>query len=163
MTDIELTILRHLYINPIEGNFTKSVLTNSLSFDENVLESNLRLLITNNYVETVYTENQRVENNPCYRITGFGAKKINELDGKGIKAVIAKYGVIISFVIGIIGAVGVAAKIYYDRRTDERGEKQLYIQCKQLQVQQQMLKQKIQGSIILQDIKSIKIDSCFCP
>lgn len=163
MTDIELTILRHLYLNPIEGNFTKSVLNNSLAFDKNILEDNLQSLINNKYVETIYTENQKILNDPCYRITGFGAKKLNELDGEGIKAVVAKYGTIISLVVGIIGAIGVGAKIYFDSRTDKRSEKQLYIQCKQLQIQQQTLQQKNRDTTFLQGIGNLQTDSCFCP
>lgn len=168
MTDIELTILRHLYINPIEVNFTKSVLNNSLGFDKSVLEENLQNLIDNKYVEKVYTDgtdgNQYKMNDPCYRITGFGAKKINEIDSKDIVAAIARYGTMISVVGGIIASIGVGAKIYFDKRTDNRGEKQLYIQCRLLYIQKELLQHKqADTTTYLQNKKNQQMDSCVFP
>jgi len=146
MKDIELTILRHLYINPLEGNFTKSVLINSLSIDKNILEDSLQNLINNKYIELGWADgengNQHKMNDPHYRITGFGAKQINELDRKGLKTVINKYGTIISLIIGIIGAIGVGTSIYFDWRADKRGIDYLEIQYNQMQIQKQNLKQK---------------------
>jgi len=128
MTDTELQILRHLYKNPLESNFTISVLENALNIERNSLEKHLHVLVTNNYVENRSTENQTKMGDPAYRITGYGAKKIHE---NSFLTFLNRYGKFFTVLFGLIGIVGTAFQIHSSFREEFWHNKQYQLHERQ--------------------------------
>ena len=161
MTESEINILRELYKNTLEGNFTIEVLENALiGIDKTILENEIKSLLNNKYIESkFFTENQKQMNDPGYIITGHGAKKIHEIDGKGLTGVVKKYGKYISWSIAILGAIGVFFQILFRIRSDAYNNRQLQIQQQQLQIQQQKQEEELHKKILLENKKVVSTDS----